>query len=395
MRKFLIISTLVLLSACGGGGGGSSTTTTTTASTINKVMDLSAVNGGNWNTAVGDLNGDGLEDVVIGGWSGTADDAYLWVLIQNTDGTLTDRTLQYLPTNRYPGSHKIFIVDLDNDGKNDIFLPAFFDGPYLRRDYSRIYWGQSGQFVEQRFAESTFAHGACVDDLNNDGLMDLLVGSVGIYYNQGSRSFRLDNTTLVNNNFNACGVIHQANGDINILLGNNDGTEATLKVFNSLMILQSSSYVPHATTQEVNSVTVIDANQDGAKDFAVQFFAATPDIQSRRVYQNTGVNTYTMLPSIDTPTDSGFYVSTINIAGTSAAFFPSGNGFDSRIFKSSPSGLVAYKPEAFANAAQTYASSFGGTITSVQAVTVYQNSSKNKSYVLQCFNGQKCYTNEL
>ncbi len=106
----LILAALVvaLLLACGGGGGGggsSNSVTTPLPSSATRVLNESAFQNKVENYAVGDLNGDGLDDVVIGGWTGVApgSDSYLAVLIQNANGSLTDRTAQLAGTHDLTG----------------------------------------------------------------------------------------------------------------------------------------------------------------------------------------------------------------------------------------------------------------------------------------------------
>ena len=185
MQKIWCLLACLALVACGGGGGGgseSNATPTSSASVAVKVINQSAGISNNQvkNYAVGDLNNDGLDDVVIGGWSGTGT-SYLAIMIQNSNGTLTDRTLELVGSNSYPGSGHVFILDFDKDGYADIWLPGADD--FVSSSNSVMLWGSSvGTFSKQTFSESMSSAGACLADLNNDGNMDMLVRGT---YQQG------------------------------------------------------------------------------------------------------------------------------------------------------------------------------------------------------------------
>lgn len=387
--KFLRFKTLygtvsfaLILCACGGGGGGgagvSKSGSSFSASNSIPITNTNTI----YNTATGDLNGDGLDDVVVGGWNFDSSTAYIWVLIQNVDGTLSDKTATYLPANTMPGGQHVFIADFDNDGKNDIFVPGFLDGSAIASTTSVMFWNNGNTFAKQQFNDPVAAHGACLDDINSDGKLDILAagnfGASVLYINNGNRSFTADKSTLNNNWFATCGVIHQANGDINILMGNN----RNLPGFNSVVAVYSSSLqfknyigVSSSGNEDLINSAVFDANGDGSKDFVLAFSNLFPATPSRRVLLNIGSNTYAAGQQLDT-LGSDYFTTLTTLNGAPAVFLPESSG-GARLYYVSNGAMIAYKPSAFSDMAGK---------NQVMTTAVYKNASTGKIYMLQLLN---------
>lgn len=395
MKKFCTlvwnVSLAVTLAACGGAGGaGGSSTLSTPSSPPSSQTPAAAetsitITNGNtvYNSATGDLNGDGLDDVVVSGWRYDSSTAYIWVLIQNSDGTLSDKTSTLLPVNTTHGSQHVFIADFDNDGKNDIFVPGFLDGSVMAPTTSMMFWNNGATFSKQDFTEQVMAHGACLDDINSDGKMDILAaGSNGVgvlYVNNGNRSFTADTTTLINTWFATCGVIHQANGDINILMGGEtarSGYRSAIAVFNSNLQFQNYIGVNTSSGEDLINSAVFDANGDGRQDFVMALSNVYPALPSRRVLLNTGTNTFTDGQTLDTLGSEYFTLVTSLVDGTPAVFLPE-TGIGSRLYYVSNGTMVAYKPTSF------------GEMTGSNRLlmpTIYKNAQQRKIYMLQLLN---------
>lgn len=372
----------LLVIACGGGGGGSASGSTqnTSASPVTSIT-ISNTNTV-YTSATGDLNGDGLDDVVVGGWSYDSSTAYVWVLIQNTDGTLSDRTSTLLPTNITHGGQHVFIADFDNDGRNDIFVPGFIDGSAIASTTSVMFWNNGSTFSQQNFTEQVAAHGACLDDINGDGKLDILaagdMGASVLYINNGSRTFTADTTTLNGNWFATCGVIHQANGDINILMGNNRnlaGYDSVVAVYNSSLAFQSYIGVSLNANEGLINSAVFDANGDGRKDFVMALDNIYPALPSRKVLLNTGTNTYASGQQLDT-FGSEYFTTLTTLSGAPAVFLPETGG-GARLYSVSGGTMVAYHPTAFADMAG---------VNRVLTTSIYKNSTTGKIYMLQLLN---------
>jgi len=218
MSKFIILPLLVLwLTACGGGGG-----IVEPGANINSVSDSKVINDLNlapvaigryknelgfsqvFNSSVADLNGDGLDDIVLSGWVVAAQThvgirsgfVNLKIFIQQNDGSLVDKTNSLIgdANSSIWGSQRILINDYDNDGRPDIAVLGFQDGQSAAAAPSAIFWNNGNSFSRTDLSERLVAHAACAGDLNGDGLIELVTGSANnyqntIYSNQGSRQF--------------------------------------------------------------------------------------------------------------------------------------------------------------------------------------------------------------
>ena len=278
---YLAIS--VLLTACGGGGGASNSNTSSFSSNATKVLNQSVLKNTVENYAVGDLNRDGLDDVVIGGWTG-AGSSYLSILIQNANGSLTDRTVQLAGTNHYSGSQRIFILDVDNDGFVDIWLPGFNDCTGCSAQSVMLWGSVTGNFTQQTFPLALDSHGSCVADLNGDGRQDFLVRGVwdgttnnyGYYLNNGNRAFTFVTNSQLNGAATCAVAKDLVSGHIAVVQGNNNqvaGFSHSINIFDvNLNLITQIGVVSQdlAVNDLINSMSV-DVNADGLMDFVLVF----------------------------------------------------------------------------------------------------------------------------
>jgi len=391
--------------ACGGGGGsGGSGTPANSASLGTRVINQTS--GVHKNTvknyAVGDLNNDGLDDVVIGGWSGTGT-SYLALLIQNSDGTLVDKTTELLASNTYPGSGHIFIWDFDNDGRADIWLPGADD--HVASSNSVMLWGSgTGTFSPQIFPESMASAGACVFDINNDGRMDMLVrgtyvqaiNTYGYYLNNGNRTFTFVADQYVNG-ASACAVIRDsATGHLAVMQGGNNqaSTSDTISIVDANLNLIKLIAMPKQDSNLAGMIgaTTADVNNDGLLDFIIVYESYVPGSPGRKeVWLNQGTDNFEYAYAVDTTYNSTGDIVNFRYQGVQYCFFDGPNG-DATLYQLANASLSLYKHEDFLSMGRLLGGKPDVKDWSIMSATVYRGS--KGIYMLQDINGT-LYTQKL
>ena len=148
--------------------------------------------------AAGDINGDGIEDLVIGGAQGSP----LVIYMQNDHGQFSQMPTQqlFLEDSSYE-DQSILIVDVDKAGDQDIYVASggnedAADKPELMED--RLYVNEGKGMFKRGLLPSMRVGKSCVigGDFDKDGDYDLFVGGSNIpgHFEKEPRSFLLLNT---------------------------------------------------------------------------------------------------------------------------------------------------------------------------------------------------------
>jgi hypothetical protein len=377
--KLLPILLTLVLTACGGGGGsGSPAASGAAASSRVAVLTLPNTNGF-YTEAVGDLNGDGLDDVVVSGWTMNSTTAYVYIFMQNADGTLTNRT-SLLPNNVVAGSQRILLADFDADGHVDIFIPGFGEGAGgMTNQNSVMFWGGSGSYTRSDWTDASMAHGACTGDLNNDGKIDMLVAGSGLWINNGSRGFT-KTTLLANNYFTACAVVKESASNTIYLAQNGSvaGFKDAIVVYDfGLNLISSVGYQTDANYDTID-VVAADLTGDSNKDFVISLNGTAVNAAGpRQILAYTGANTYAYSSSLESKR-SAYYAHRLVI-----------NGTDSVLFSGDADNISLYK-----GTTKLYSGAFSTMAAFGDAGNVYQNASTGRLYMLQLIYGT-FYTQEM
>jgi len=140
--------------------------------------------------AVGDLNGDGLEDVYIAGAKGHPGQVYL----QQPGGQFIKKAEPAFTRFADFEDGAVALIDADKDGHPDLFLGPAGNAapPYSREIQFRLFKNDGkGNFVLDANAFATVTNGcntsvAVVADFNGDGFPDLFVGGRSVPREYGS-----------------------------------------------------------------------------------------------------------------------------------------------------------------------------------------------------------------
>lgn len=147
--------------------------------------------GGAVSTRVADLDGDGWLDLIVGGFKGDDphDDyrTFVYIYWGGPDGYSNDRRTQ-LPA---CFAVDVGVADLNNDGVLDIVVTNYY-GHQQRDIDSYIYWGAQGGHYHPQHVTRLFHHSACgvlAADFDENGYTDLAIANHKTYGNHPGESY--------------------------------------------------------------------------------------------------------------------------------------------------------------------------------------------------------------
>jgi hypothetical protein len=232
--------------------------------------------------SVDDLDNDGFVDIVFANYAtdgAYATMSYIYWGSDKADYPVSSRTA--LPT---VGTRTSTIVDLDKDGKKDIIFWSHYNGTSHITDDNYIYWNKDGFSTANRASFSSMgAFRGAVVDLDNDGFNDIVAGgyynnawtnmaATYIYWGNAQNMYTAANRTAIQSRGTLEVIVDDINGDTYkdlLLTGQYDGDSYANS---SIMWGTAGATYTDANRLDLpgyhvtNGAAVVDFNHDGFKD---------------------------------------------------------------------------------------------------------------------------------
>ncbi len=224
--------------------------------------------------AIGDVNGDGLDDVYLGGAHGER--PTLWLAVQG--GFELQRNTLWLDQVPYEDVDALFF-DADNDGDLDFYVVSggnqYEEGNFLLRD--RLFRNDGTGTFTRVSVPSVALNGSVVRsaDFNHDGLTDLFVGSRSVpgSYGLAPESMILINRGNMNFEIHDGFELNEMITDAQWADMDGDGDEDLVVAGDwmpvTIMENTNGSFIRHSipgTSGWWRSIEILDLNTDGLPD---------------------------------------------------------------------------------------------------------------------------------
>lgn len=214
-------------------------------------------------TAVGDINNDGIQDVVVSGWNDTFGNDCFRAYIGNGDGSFAFNYENNDPfdlENRGTEKGHILLVDIDSDGDLDLFIT----GTSCPQGWANLaeLWINNGNGLFSLDKTTTFTgcqkSGADWCDLNHDGTIDLVYAGEGcgnascVVLNEGNGTFTTYTETVLGGHRGGATITAadiNSNGWIDIMAqGYNDSGSKHFQIINGIGNPRTMNAAPTAPT---------------------------------------------------------------------------------------------------------------------------------------------------
>ncbi|HTW56622.1 MAG TPA: VCBS repeat-containing protein [Terriglobales bacterium] len=264
--------------------------------------------------AIGDLNGDGNADIVVGNTYG----GDLSILLGNGDGTVAAQKVNY-GIGGYPWFTPL-LADFNGDGLPDVVMPDdYFNFVYLQGYGDGSFDATVNYPLPNSFDQYAWTYSVATGDFNGDGIPDVVAGQIDnhgstgvvVYLGKGDGTFypgvsygdSFDLGYVAVADFNGDGKLDiaatdPASGVVNIFLGNGDGT------FSIGLPFSTGGSGPQ-------NIVTGDFNHDGKIDIAV----ANEETGNVAVLLGNGDGTFASAVTYPTTGYNPYLISTADLNG--------------------------------------------------------------------------------
>ena len=276
--------------------------------------------------AVGDRNGDGIDDVVLGTAAGVPSQIYF--------GT-GDRSLSEVPATLADSSaaNGIALADFDGDGDLDLVLANA--GGALNRLFVN---DGSGSFASGGTLGTGNTRDVATGDFNGDGFPDIAFANLGantVWTNDGSGGFT---QTDALGSSDSHGV---ASGDFNSD-GRDDLVFANIRGSDNLYLAGNTGFAGASAVNSTDSADVVAADLDGDGDIDLAFATrpvSAEDGAGNPVYLNNGSGNFSLSGRLGNLPSDDILAADFNNDGAMDLLFVSSTGIQ-QVYDGGPSGFV-------------------------------------------------------
>jgi hypothetical protein len=175
-------------------------------------------------SALADLNGDGLPEMIFSGWTFQSSSAStlnppapVFVLTPGSDGKLTFLNGGKLQDLKIPGTGDPVVGDFNGDGVQDVFFIGFTDFPVLPVASTLLLGSRTGNFEIRSVNPPIAAHSGDVADIDGDGDIDIVFSNYHAIEQTANNAVLRQAVALVNDgtgNFSQYRTINVAAADL-------------------------------------------------------------------------------------------------------------------------------------------------------------------------------------